>query len=106
MAKNIGIQLKDGFDLDIQVRRDASGRIISGLVVGDITYQNQAMILKAQKGEFKGAPTVGVGIENMVNDHDFRLWRREITEQLEADGQRIDQLTINEREFILKAKYK
>ena len=105
MGKNIGIQLNGNFDLDIQVRRDANGRITSGLTVGDVTYQNQAMILKAQKGEFKENPTVGVGIENMVNDHDFRLWRREVTEQLEADGQQIDRLVINENEFILDARY-
>ena len=31
----IGIQLKDG-DLEIKVERDSSGKIISGLVLGDI----------------------------------------------------------------------
>ena len=106
MGKNIGVQLDGDYDLDIKVRRDASGKIISGLVVGDVTYQNQAMILKAQKGEFKESPTVGVGIEDIVCDSDLRLWRKEITEQLEADGQRIDRLVLNEREFILDAKYK
>jgi hypothetical protein len=40
-----------------------------------------------------------------VNDNDLRLWRKEITEQLEADGQRIDKLVLNEKEFILDAKY-
>ena len=106
MAKNIGIQLNGDYDLDIKVRRDANGKIISGLVVGDVTFQNQALILKAQKGEFKENPTVGVGIEDIVNDNDIRLWKKEITGQLEADGQQIDKLVLNEREFILDAKYK
>jgi len=105
MAKNMGIQLNSGYDLDIKVRRDANGKITSGLTVGDVTYQNQAMILKAQKGEFKEHPTVGVGIENIVCDNDLRLWKKEIAEQLEADGQRIDRLVLNEREFILDARY-
>jgi hypothetical protein len=106
MAKNIGIQLNADYDLNIHVRRDANGKIISGLTIGDVTFQNQAMILKAQKGEFKENPTVGVGLENIVNDHDFRLWKKEVAEQIEADGQQIDRLVINATEFILDAKYK
>ena len=74
--------------------------------IGDITYQNQALILKAQKGDFKESPTLGVGIEDIVNDNDLRLWKKEITEQIENDGQRIDKLVLNEKEFILDAKYK
>jgi len=105
MAKNIGIQLNSDYDLDINVRRDANGKIISGLTVGDVTYQNQAMILKAQKGEFKEHPTVGVGIEDIINDSNVRAWKKEITEQIEADGQRIETLIITEKEFILDAKY-
>jgi hypothetical protein len=105
MGKNVGIQLNGDYDLEIAVRRDENERIISGLVVGDVTYQNQAMILKAQKGEFKENPAVGAGIEDIVNDNDLQLWRKEIAEQLEADGQRIDRLVLNEKEFILDAKY-
>ena len=105
MAKNIGIQLNGDYDLDIKIRRDENGKILSGLVIGDVTYQNQALILKAQKGEFKENPTIGVGIEDIVNDSDFGLWRKEITRQLEADGQRINRLVLNEKVFILDAKY-
>jgi len=105
MARDIGIQLTGDNDLDIKVIRGTDGKIISGLVVCDVTYQNQALLLKAQKGEFKESPTVGVGIEDIVNDNDMRLWRKEITEQLEVDGQRIDRLVLNESEFILDAKY-
>lgn len=108
MAKGIGIQLlanETGYDLDIKVKYD-NGLIISGFVVGDVLYQNQALILLSQKGEFKENPLLGVGINDVCNDHDFTQWRREITEQLEADGQRIDKLILNEKGLTLEAKYK
>lgn len=104
--KNIGIQLIDDYDLSLKVKKDESGKILSGLIVGDVTYQNQAMILLGQKGEFKESPTVGIGINDICNDSDFRLWKREITEQIESDGQRITKLELNEKGLVLEAKYK
>jgi hypothetical protein len=102
--KNAGIQLNNDFDLEIQVRK-SGGKIVAGLVVGDVTYQNQAMILTAQKGEFKEAPTVGVGISDICADSDFVAWKREIASQIEADGQRIEKLIVNEKQFVLEARY-
>jgi hypothetical protein len=104
--KNVGVQLDSGYDLSIIVKKDGLGKILSGLVVGDVTYQNQAMILQAQKGEIKENPLVGVGLGDACNDEDFRLWKREITEQLENDGQQIETLIFNEKKFVLEAKYK
>jgi hypothetical protein len=106
MAKNIGILLDQNFDLQVKVRRDRNGLITHGLVVGDTLYQNQAIILKAQKGEIKEYPTTGVGIENMLNDTDLKLWRREITDQLESDGMQIDKLTLTDSELLLEAHYR
>ena len=63
--KSIGIQLNENYDLKVQVRRDASGMIVSGLQVGDVTYQNQALILSAQKGEIKESPLTGYGIKKI-----------------------------------------
>jgi hypothetical protein len=102
--KNAGIQLNGEFDLEIRVRTQ-NGKILSGLCVGDVTYQNQAMILLAQKGEYKEFPTVGAGINDICNDSDLQEWKREITAQIEGDGQRIEKLTLTENEFDLKAKY-
>jgi hypothetical protein len=103
--KNIGIQINSNYDLAVQVRRDGMGKIVSGLMVGDVTYQNQATLLLAQKGELKENPTSGVGINDMCNDSDFRLWEREITRQIEADGQQIEKLAINSNGMILEARY-
>jgi hypothetical protein len=105
MGKGTGIQLNEDYDLTISVRRDAMGKIISGLVIGNITHQTQALLLLAHKGEFKEYPTVGVGINDIVNDNDFDLWKREITAQMEADGQRIKRLVLNERGLTLEAGY-
>ncbi|MDR3350354.1 MAG: hypothetical protein LBN98_01735 [Prevotellaceae bacterium] len=103
--KGIGIQLDSNYDLVIQVQRDAQGKIISGLSIGPVTYQNQALLLLAHKGEFKEHPTVGVGIGGMVNDDDFALWKREIANQIEGDGQRITRLSLGEKGLVLEANY-
>ncbi len=53
-------------DLQINVRRDAQGKIVSGLVIGESDYQNVNLIIQAQKGEFKEVPTLGFGIDNYL----------------------------------------
>jgi hypothetical protein len=105
MGKGIGIQLNEDYDLAISVRRDAAGKIISGLLVGNITYQTQALLLLAHKGEFKEHPLVGIGINDVIGDNDFDLWKREITAQMEADGQRIARLSLDEKGLMLEAGY-
>ena len=103
--KGVGIQLGDNYDLVIQVQRDAQGKIAGGLSIGDVTYQNQALLLLAHKGEFKEYPTAGVGLGDMVNDNDYALWKREIANQIEGDGQRISRLSLDEKGLILEAEY-
>ena len=96
----------NGYDLKLEIKRDATGKIAQGMVLEETTPQNQAMILVANPGEFKEHPAWGVGICNIVNDHDFARWRRKIREQIEADGQRITKLEITETGLTLEAKYK
>ncbi|MDR0559127.1 MAG: hypothetical protein LBG92_03090 [Prevotellaceae bacterium] len=103
--KGTGIQIDLDWDLLISVKKDATGKITGGLLVGKTTAQNQALIIVANKGEFKEFPAVGAGFDGAVNDENIWLWKREITEQIEADGQRIDALKISEIEFFLDAKY-
>ena len=99
-----GIQLKD-YDIDVNVRRDASGLITSGLVLGDILHQNQALILVLHKGDLKSDVSVGVGIDRMLLDNERLTWTREIREQLEMDGQKVEDVTITDRQIIIKAQY-
>jgi hypothetical protein len=103
--KNIGLQLKGDYDLTIRVKKDSMGKIVSGLTIGDVTYQNQAIILLAQKGELKENPITGVGINDMCNDSDFGMFKREITRQIEGDGQRIKKLVIDTNRMVLEANY-
>lgn len=99
-----GIQLKD-YDIDVDVRRDASGLITSGLVLGDILHQNQALILVLHKGDLKSDVSVGVGIDRMLLDNERLTWTREIREQLEMDGQKVEDVSITDRQIIIKAQY-
>lgn len=99
-----GIQLSN-YDLAVEVVRDASGRIVSGLVVGDILYQNQALILAFQKGDLKSDVSVGVGIERMLLDNEMLVWEREIQEQLEMDGQTVESVQVTTKEIKIKARY-
>ncbi len=96
MAKNKGIQLNENGDLLI---RNGS------LSIGNTLYQNQYMILKAQKGELKELPFWGAGIDNIINDDDIQATQRTIREELARDGMKVKQLTIQNNELIIKADY-
>lgn len=93
------------YDLAVDVRRDASGKITGGLVVGDILRQNQALILVMHKGELKSDPSVGVGISDMLLDHNFPIWKKEIREQMELDGQKVDSVQITTSGLVIDSKY-
>ena len=99
-----GIQLID-YDVTVDVKRDAAGLIVSGLIVGDILHQNQALILVMHKGDLKSDVSVGVGIDRMLLDNERLTWTREIREQLEMDGQKVDDVKITDRQIIIKAAY-
>lgn len=93
------------FDLSVNVEYDGAGRIVSGLVVGDILNQNQALILALHKGELKSDVSVGVGIDRMINDSDWLSWQREIRDQLEMDGQAVESVLIDSKSIKIKASY-
>ncbi|MDL2290426.1 hypothetical protein LJB95_03380 [Paludibacteraceae bacterium OttesenSCG-928-F17] len=97
-------------DLAIKVTRDAQGLITGGLVVGDIQKQNQAIIINMQPGEIKGAPQMGVGIDDMLLSSEALLYKHRIREQLEDDGYEIEHLEIeitpdDKVDIQLNAKY-
>lgn len=99
-----GIQLID-YDLDIKVERDRFGKIISGLVIGDILHQNQAILLGIRKGELKENPSVGVGLSDMLLSHDLTDIRNEIRQQLEMDGQTVEKIIITPSKLGIEAHY-
>lgn len=93
------------YDLYIKVVTDASGRIQSGLVVGDILHQNQALILIFHKGDLKDDVSVGVGIDRMLLDNDRLSWSREIREQLEMDGQKVKDVQVTDKTIKIDSRY-
>lgn len=99
-----GIQLQD-YDFAVKVEKDNAGKIISGVVIGDTLHQNQALILQMHKGELHEDPSVGVGISDMLLDHDSESWKREIREQMELDGQTVNSVSIEANDIIIDSTY-
>ena len=85
------------YDIDL-----SSGR----MTLMEVTHQNQAMLLMARPGEFKEFPSMGVGLPDILLDHELNGWRRRIIEQIEADGQRITKIQVTTSGVDLEAKYK
>ncbi len=108
MGKGTGILLDPVTgDLQMAVRQDAAGLIAQGLEIGATTFQNQALILQASKGEFKEYPTLGVGISDILGDNEATGWKREIALQLEADGMKVKavELDLKNNKLTIDAKY-
>ena len=75
------------------------------VLLGDILYQNQALILAFHKGDLKADVSVGVGIDRMLLDNERLVWEREIQEQLELDGQKVKYVEITDTEIRINASY-
>lgn len=99
-----GIQLID-YDIAVKVKRDKFGRIESGLIVGDILHQNQAIILTMRKGDLKENPSIGVGLPDMVLEHNLMAIRNEIRQQLEMDGQTVNEVKVTSSSVTIDANY-
>ena len=97
MSKKVGILL-DSATGDLQIKGKS-------LVVGHSLYQNQYMILKAQRGDIKEHPNLGVGIDDLANDNNIAEWKLKIREEFKKDDLRISQLDIKNNELIIKADY-
>lgn len=80
---------------------DAKGEI----VLQETTPQDQWNLLVHHQGEFKEHPTLGIGINDMANDHELANWRRTVQTQMETVGMTVSRLVIEENKFELIAKY-
>lgn len=106
MAKTVGILLSSNFDLYIQSKRDADGKIISGLTLGNSVYQQQTLILAANKGDYKLTPRVGVGLNNyLLDDASNDDMFQEIRSQFTADGMRVYTTSIENGKLEVNANY-
>lgn len=104
MAKGKGILLTNDNELEVLIVRNSSGLIVSGLQIGDVTRQNQKIIINASKGEIKEDPLMGVGAQLFVECEDKSGFAREIRSQLQRDGQTVNSITISDT-IIIKAGY-
>ena len=95
----------NNFKIDVQLKFDDEGKILSGLRLDDTLRQNQALILVLHQGELKERPEVGVGIEDMLLDNDILYWRSRIREQLELDNQNVDKVRITTGGIEINASY-
>lgn len=94
-----------GYDFLLDIKTE-NGRITQGICLGETTPQNQAFILMAHKGDFKENPMLGVGIGDIVNDHDFDRWRSAIIESLVEDGQWVSRVEVSANGIEIDAKYR
>lgn len=95
--KKIGIQITA--DGDLALSEDGE------LQIGNTLYQNQYMILKAQKGDFKEYPLLGVGIDEITNDEDIPEWKKRIRENFTYDELIISSLSIADNQTFIVADY-
>lgn len=110
--KGFALQLNDNSDnselcdLKIDVQRDGSGKITSGVVIGSTLEQNKALLLILQPGELKERPTIGVGLNDILLGEDLLTYRHKIRRNFLADGLTITELNLYKPENIsIKAHY-
>ena len=110
-SKATGIQYNnssDGlvYDLKIDVKKDGSGKIISGLVIGTTLEQNMASIMIARQGDLKRNLDIGVDFRSALLDADLLEYRHQIKEQFAKDGLNVKHLDLyNIEKFSIDAGY-
>lgn len=67
-----------------------------GLVVEDSTFQNQKILILAQKGEIKEYPMRGVGARTFLETETSESLAREIRTEFTIDGMTVNQIKITE----------
>ncbi|MCT4590517.1 MAG: hypothetical protein N4A71_22005 [Carboxylicivirga sp.] len=61
-----GILIDKNYELMIRPKLESSGKIVSGLVVGDNTDQCAALVLQMSQGELKEDPLLGAGLTKFI----------------------------------------
>lgn len=61
-----GILLDANYNLLINKKVDSSGKIVSGLVIGNTTDQEVALVLQMSQGELKEDPLLGIGLTKFI----------------------------------------
>ena len=102
-----GILIGENHELQINPKRDANGLITQGLVIGDVTCQNQELIVLCEKGEIKSEPTKGVGIKTFLDDETPENLVRNIRTELSLEGMQVNKIGFDEKQnLVIDAEYK
>jgi len=103
----VGIMIDEGKDIAISVKRDGNGLITQGVIIGDITNQNQELIVIAEKGEFKETPKKGVAISSYLDDEVPDSLLRAVRTELSLEGMNVNKVGFNStNELVIDAQYK
>ncbi len=101
-----GMLLDNDYELQVAVKRNSEGLITESIIVGDITYQNQEIIIKTEKGEIKEAPLKGVGALGFLDDDSPDNFMKEIRVQLTQEGMQVNRVEFNsEGKLVIDANY-
>lgn len=77
-----------------------------GLVIGDITRQNQKVLILSNKGELKENPKRGIGALRFVEEASTESLAREIRIDFNTEGMKIDSIQITDDfKTVIDAKY-
>ncbi len=97
------ILLDETFDLIIG---NEEGLDKGDFQLAESTKQHQALLLLANKGEFRQSPLVGVGVNLYLEDDRLGAMKSELQQQLFLDGMTVDQLRIfNDGQVFIDASY-
>ena len=88
-------------DLNNSVVFADNGRI----ALGDITEQNQRLLLSINKGEITQAPLKGVGIGNFLEEGNPQRLIAEIRGEFRREGLTIERLRIKDNNIEISAHY-
>lgn len=75
------------------------------LKIGDVTRQNQTLLLLIEKGENREFPTTGVGIQSWVLDEKSGDLNGRIKREFEADGMNVEAIKLTGTNIQTEAYY-
>ena len=72
--------------------------VIAGgdFLIGESEEQHQEHIFKANKGDYKEFPEMGIGVEQLLSDDSSVSFIIEAKKNLEYDGMKINNITIDQ----------
>lgn len=101
---HLGTQLAD-MPVDILLDNNEDIRANGDFVAGESSLQHQLLLLYSEKGEWKESPQRGVGTRRYLEASDQQGLVREIGQEFNIDGMRINKLAVNFPEIDIEAMY-